>query len=170
MTVAYTPEEKKAKVEGRLEQHQADVRDGKPTRKKRGVFNGTEQKLKVGKSIPGYHLHIMNDTPGRITEALDGGYEFVTPGEVDGVVERVTSTNTDISDRVRYLVGTDASGGALYAFLMKQRIEWHEEDQADLKGRNDYVDDTIRSGKNVKDGQSSEGFYTPKGTKIQYKS
>jgi len=171
MAKALTIEEKVAKSEGRLERMREEQASGVvPTRKKRGVFNGTEVKLKVGKDIPGYHLHIMNDTPGRIQEALDGGYEFCTPDEVGGVVERVTSTNTDVSDRVRYLVGTDASGGPMYAYLMKIRQEWYEEDQDDLQERNNKIDAAIRSGQNTKDGTSSEGFYTPKGTKIQYKT
>jgi hypothetical protein len=37
-----------------------------------------------------------------------------------------------------------------------------------MQERNDLVDDAIRGGVNVKDGTSSEGFYTPReGIKYQ---
>ena len=46
---------------------------------------------------------------------------------------------------------------------------FRSEDQAEIQKRNDRVDDAIRGGVNVKDGTSSEGFYTPKGG-ISYKT
>jgi len=53
--------------------------------------------------------------------------------------------------------------------LLKTKQEWHEEDQRELQKRNDRVDAAIRGGVNVKDGTSSDGFYTPKGG-INYKT
>jgi hypothetical protein len=135
----------------------------------RNVFNGTQAKLTVNKQIPGYHLHIFNDEPGRVQTAIDGGWEFVTPDEVGGVKDSVTSGNTDLGDKVRFLVGTSEKGDGLYAYLMKIKEEWWEEDQAEIQKRNDRVDDAIRGGVNVKDGTSADGFYTPKGG-ISYKT
>jgi hypothetical protein len=136
--------------------------------RQRNVFNGTKAKLTVGRQIPGYHLHIFNDEPGRIQTALTGGWEFVTPDEVGGVGERVTSVNTDLGDKVRFLVGADEKGDGFYAYLLKIKQEWFEEDQSAMQERNDLVDDAIRGGVNVKDGTSSEGFYTPReGIKYQ---
>ena len=135
----------------------------------RNVFNGTQAKLTVNNQIPGYHMHIFNDEPGRIQTAIDGGWEFVTPDEVGGVKDSVTSGNTDLGDKVRFLVGTSEKGDGLYAYLMKIKEEWWQEDQAEIQKRNDRVDDAIRGGVNVKDGTSSEGFYTPKGG-ISYKT
>ena len=42
----------------------------RPRERKKGVFNGTQGKLQVGNQIEGYHLHIFNDMPGRIQQAL----------------------------------------------------------------------------------------------------
>lgn len=170
MARALTIEEKVARAEGRTTAPM-NADGSSPTRTRRGVFNGTEQKLRVSKEIPGYHLHILNDTPGRIDTALDGGYEFVSPEEVGGISDRVTALNTELSNnRVRYLVGTGEGGAPMYAYLMKIRQEWYDEDQEGLQHKVDGVDAAIRSGKNPTSGSSSDGFYSPRGTGISYKT
>lgn len=126
--------------------------------RQRGTFNGTRGKLQVGNSIPGYHLHIFNDAPGRIQAALDNGYEFVHPDEVGGVTENVVSRNTDLGEKVRFLVNpNDKDPG--YAYLMKIKEEWWIEDQQELQRKNDMTDAAIRAGKLTKDGMNTEGFY-----------
>jgi hypothetical protein len=130
------------------------------TRKRRNVFNGTEAKLGVRDQIPGYHLHIFTDTGGRIQEAVDSGYEFVTPTEVGGVSENVVSRNGDLGERIRYLVNPRAEGTEQYGYLMKTRQEWYEEDQADLQAKNNRIDAAIRMGKITGD---NPGFYVPTG-------
>jgi hypothetical protein len=130
------------------------------TRKRRNVFNGTEAKLGVRQQIDGYHLHIFTDTGSRIQEALDNGYEFVRPDEIGGVSENVVSRNGDLGDRIRYLVNPRAEGTEQYGYLMKQRQEWYEEDQAALQGKNNQVDAAIRRGKITGDNPS---FYVPQG-------
>ena len=130
------------------------------TRKRRNVFNGTEAKLGVRDQIPGYHLHIFTDTGGRIQEAMDSGYEFVTPTEVGGVSENVVSRNGDLGDRIRYLVNPRAEGTEQYGYLMKTRQEWYEEDQADLQAKNNRIDAAIRKGKITGE---NPGFYVPTG-------
>ena len=163
MAKALTIEEKK-------EQALTRTTTERSTRERvRNVFNGTQAKLTVNHQIPGYVLHIFNDEPGRIQTAVDGGWEFVKPDEVGGVKDSVTSGNTDLGEKVRYLVGTSEKGDGLYGYLLKIKQEWHEEDQRELQKRNDRVDDAIRGGVNVKDGTSSDGFYTPKGG-INYKT
>lgn len=103
-------------------------------------------------------MHIFNDSPGRIQAAIDSGYEFVSPDEVGGTMENVTSRNTDLGDKVRFLVGTDGND-PVYAYVLKIKEEWWKDDQADLQKRNDATDAAIRSGKLTKDGMSSDGFY-----------
>ena len=129
----------------------------RPRERKKGVFNGTVGKLQVGSTIPGYHLHIFNDMPGRIQQATENGYEFVHPNEVGGTTETVTSRNTDIGDKVRFLVGAGEKGEPMYAYLMKIKQEWWEEDQAELQAKNDKTDAAIRQGKTP--GADSTGFY-----------
>jgi len=130
------------------------------TRKRRNVFNGTEAKLSVQTQIPGYHLHVLTDTGGRIQAAMDSGYEFVRPDEVGGVSENVVSRNGDLGERIRFLVNPRAEGSEQYGYLMKQRLEWYEEDQAELQAKNNRIDASIRKGKVTGDNPS---FYTPKG-------
>ena len=157
-------------IEQKREEALTRTANERPTRERvRNVFNGTQAKLTVNNQIPGYHLHIFNDEPGRIQTAIDGGWEFVTPDEVGGTKDSVTSGNTDLGDKVRFLVGTSEKGDGLYAYLMKIKEEWWQEDQAEIQKRNDRVDDAIRSGVNVASGTSAEGFYTPKGG-ISYKT
>ena len=111
MAVADTPEDKREKV---LEK-QVRTHSQRPSQeRKRNVFNGTQGKITVNFTIDGYHLHGFNDEDGRIADALDGGYEFVSPEEVGGVKENVVSRNTDLGDKVRWLVGRTADGGPLY--------------------------------------------------------
>lgn len=171
MPRALTIEEKKAKI---LNAKAADkgeipsvvrVATDRSTRRTRGVFNGTMGKLQVPAEArarleeAGWHLHIFNDTPGRIEEALQAGYEFVTPEEIGSAVTSVVSKNTALDDKVRYLVGTSEKGDGMYAYLMKTQTEYYEEDHGQLQKRNDYIDQQIKSGKNVAAGSSSEGFY-----------
>lgn len=167
MAFALTPEEKKAKVEAKRElaKHgETQVRSSvdRGERPRRGVFNGTTGKLTVYGDIPGYHMHIFNDTPGRIEEALSAGYEFVSPSEIGGTASGVVSRNTDLGDKVRFLVGASGGPEGLYAYLMKIRQEWFEEDQLEQQQVNDRVDHAIRNGQNTKSGTSSDGFYVPR--------
>ena len=129
------------------------------TRKKRNVFNGTEAKISVQQQIDGYHLHVFTDTGGRIQQALDNGYEFVTPSEVGGVSENVVSRNGDLGERIRYLVNPRAEGTEQYGYLMKIRQEWYEEDQAELQVKNNLIDAAVRKGKITGENPS---FYTPR--------
>ena len=158
MPTALTMEQKIAKVEAK----QVRTTTERTPRAKRGTFNGTEGKLRIAHQIPGFHLHIFNDVPGRIEQALNNGYTFVSPDEVGGVATNVVSRNTDIGDKVRFLVGTGDNKEPQYAYLMKIQMEFFEEDQNALQSRVDEVDNAIRGGKLTKEGQTPEGFYTPK--------
>lgn len=161
MPKALTVEEKVARVEAKQEQVRSTAE--RATRSKRQTFNGTEGKLRIGNQIEGYHLHILNDSPGRIAQALAVGYEFVSPEEVGGTAVNVVSRNTDIGDKVRFLVGVSETNEPLYAYVMKIRQELYEEDQAALQSKSDAIDDAIRGGKLTAPGHSAEGFYSPDG-------
>ena len=87
--------------------------------------------LAVLNEIPGYHLCWMNDD-GNVQNALDSGYEFVTRGETE-LANGVTPQNTDMSDKIKQKVGTTQQGDILYAFLMKIKKEWHEEDMFEIE-------------------------------------
>lgn len=157
--------EKRDRLVEKLEERKAAIEaptsatDGR-TRKRRNTFNGTEAKISVRQQIEGYHLHVFTDVGGRIQEALDNGYEFVTPIEVGGVSENVVSRNGDLGERIRYLVNPRAEGSEQYGYLMKIRQEWYEEDQAELQAKNNTIDSSIRRGKITGENPA---FYVPSG-------
>lgn len=176
MPKAYTPEQKKAISIAKKNEEQGIVepKSDKPLVRKapdrvqratRGVFNGTRGKLKIAEADvqnfkqAGWTLHIFNDTPGRIEEALSAGWEFVTRDEIGGVVANVVDGNTDLGTKVRFRVGKDETGDGLFAYLMKIPTYAYLEEQQEIQNRNDAIDHAIRAGKNVKTGTSSEGFY-----------
>ena len=162
MAKALTMEQKIAKVETKQAETQVRSTTGRSKREGRTSFNGTEAKLRIGNQIEGYHLHILNDVPGRIEQALSSGYVFVSPDEVGGVGTNVISRNTDLGDKVRFLVGAGTNNEPMYAYLMKIELDLYEEDQQALQVKNDRVDTAIRAGKALTTGQSSEGSYIPR--------
>jgi hypothetical protein len=122
----------------------------RPQRKSRKPFGVPRSKLSVEMLIPGYHMHWVNDTPGRIHEATSNDYEFVSPKEV-GVEEK--------DSKIKRLVGTNEDGSAMYAYLMKIREEWYEEDQVESQKFQDSIDHQIRNGRIEDTG----GRYVPQG-------
>lgn len=123
-----------------------DVKE-KPARV-RGVFNGTNKKLDVLSEIPGCVIRWFNDVPGRMDRAQTGGWEFVLAGEVaQADSNKVVERNSDVGNKVRAIVGTTEQNEPLYAYLMKIKKEWFEEDQMD--GRTKIMNseaDMIRNG------------------------
>lgn len=133
----------------------------RPTRKRRGVFNGLRQKLQVFGEIPGYHLCYINDVPGNIMQAKDGGYEFVFSKEVEFGNDNVVSRNATEGTGVKVLVGTNEDNSPMFAYLMKIRNEFYEEDQADIQAYSDKINEQIRGG-NIEGSVGRDGRYIPK--------
>ena len=98
----------------------------------------------------------MNDD-GNVEQALDSGYEFVVKGETE-LENGVTPSNVDASDKIKVKVGTTQQGDVLYAFLMKIRQEWHEEDMAQIEEENKRVEDAIAGG-NINGNVGQDGKY-----------
>lgn len=100
--------------------------------RERGVFNGTTKKLTVVTEIPGYQLRWFNDQDGRIEAAVGRAWwEFVTQDEIAlGDGNKVLERNSDLGTRVRAIVGTLDNGMPLYAYLLKIKKEYFDEDQA----------------------------------------
>jgi hypothetical protein len=115
------------------------------TTRQRIPFGVPRQKLHVNGEIPGYHLYIVNDAPGRIDAALQGGYDFVTAGEVQ-IDDRVVPSNKDLGSKIKWLVGTNEDNSPLYAYLMKIKQEFYEEDQKALEELNNRTDEAIKRG------------------------
>jgi len=100
--------------------------------------------LAVKFEIPGHHLCWMNDD-GNVESAVDSGYEFVTRSETE-LESGVTPSNVDMGDKIKQKVGTTQQGDVLYAYLMKIKNEWFEEDMASIEAQNKQVEDAIVSG------------------------
>jgi hypothetical protein len=118
--------------------------------KKRIPMSVPRSKLSVPE-IEGYHLHWINDVAGRISQALQGGYEFIQNDEVSlnnfsfGTAVEL-SGNTDLGSMVSLAVGTNEQGGTLRAYLMKLKNEYWIEDQAISQERVDAVAQQIKRG------------------------
>jgi hypothetical protein len=109
-----------------------------------------KQKLDIP-PIPGYHCHWINDYPGRILQAQQGGYEFISPDEMHVVSHQLGDSvanhgSTDLGTRVSIIVGADAAGQPLRAYAMKIKQEWYDEDQALLSERTRQIQQAIRQG------------------------
>ena len=112
--------------------------------------------LAVTDEIPGYHLCWMNDD-GNVENAVNSGYEFVTRGETE-LVYGVTPLNVDLADKIKQKVGTTQQGEILYAFLMKIKNEWHEEDMAEIAQENKRIEEAIAGG-NINGSAGQDGRY-----------
>lgn len=91
--------------------------------------------------IPGFHMHWLNDEPGRLQAAEAGGYEFVYEKELKG-----EAGNTDLGEKVSRIVGRNEDGSPLRAYLMKIKQEWYDEDQRVKQKPVDEIDMAIRKG------------------------
>ena len=124
----------------------------RPQRAKRIPFSGPRRKLEVPMELPGYHMAIINDDAGRISQAQQGGYEFVSPNEVG-----IESNDS----QVKYIVGKKEGGGTLFAYLMKIRQDWREEDLVEQSKINRSFEDSIRRQKPQLDGVNLQHSYIP---------
>lgn len=121
-------------------------------------------------SIPGYHLHWINDwhpqMPDRLNQALRAGYRFVAPEEVDTVpAMNGGNPNTDLGGtRVSRIVGTRPDNQPITAYLMKIPLEWWMEHQKPIADRADAVDKSIKRGAIA--GPVDQG-YVPKADPIK---
>lgn len=129
-------------------------------RKRRGVFNGMRQKLQVIGEMKGYHLCWINDIPGMIAQAKEGGYEFVSENEIEMANNNVVDRNNSEGTHIKVLVGTNEDNSGMFAYLMKIRDEYFDEDQADIQSYNDKIDAQICGG-NVEGSVGRDGRYIP---------
>lgn len=109
--------------------------------------------------IPGYHLHWINDTPGRILQAQQAGYTFVTKEEVSvtspDIAGQVLGEGTDLGSRVSLVVGRQEDNSPMRAYLMKLPDELYKADQSEHNRLVDNIHETMRAGKQKVDGENS---------------
>lgn len=115
-----------------------------PRRVNRKPFGSLEQKLAYPER-EGFHRHWFNDVPGRVSRALEAGYEHVKDNEGKNVCKNV---------------GTAEGGGPLVGYLMEIPEEWYLQDQAAQQEQIDSVEETIRRGEF--ESKPGDGRYVPK--------
>lgn len=145
-----TLQERAAANKAQLERNPSPANVGEPVAtRKRIPMTLPVRKLAVPE-IPGFHLHWMMGRPDRIAQAQQAGYEFVDESEVsvnnlDLGGDATRSGSTDLGTRVSIVARgeTGVDGQPVRLYLMKQKQEWHEEDQKLLQDRNDSIADTF---------------------------
>ena len=130
-------------------------------RRRRGVFSGQRLKLEVLGKQEGFHYAWLNDDNNRIALAQSGGWDFVSSDEVELGFNNVTPRNSDEGTRIKTLVGTAINGEPLFAYLMKIKQEWFDEDKQENNAFLDKVEEQIRGG-NVEGQMGKDGRYLPK--------
>lgn len=108
-----------------------------PTRRRRGKIGEFAMKL-TAPARPGFVRRWFNDHNNRIAEGDELAYDFVTDKGVQ---------STDPSSRISRLVGTQANGEPLRAYLMETPEELYAEGLAEKEAKNRQVDDAIAAGR-----------------------
>ncbi len=116
-------------------------------RRRRASVGGFNMKLSIPERA-GFKRRWFNDTPGRIADAQELAYDHVTEAGI----------KSDSPDsRVRRLVGTQANGQALYAYLMETPESEYQAGLDEKEETHRQVDQAIRDGRDAT-GQVSNGY------------
>ena len=110
----------------------------KPERTRRTPINGTRNRLTVRGKEPGYVYRIVNDTEDRITTLQEMGYEIVTDKNVSVGDKRIANPTQEGSP-VKVSVGQGTQ-----AYVMRQKQEFFDEDQASKNARNDELESGMK--------------------------
>lgn len=138
------------------------TREPKNERKKRVPLGTMRSKLSA-ETREGYHRHWINDKPGRLQQALDGGYEFVK-AQGESVGDLGTIEGNDLGTMTSRIVGTHESGVPMRAYLMEIKQEWRDEDVAEKAKAAAEIDEQIRGGTIGDDSElGHEHRYSPDG-------
>lgn len=116
-------------------------------RVRRSAINGTRNRLNVRGQEPGYVYRIVNDIDDRIQTMKEIGYELVTDTKVT-VGDKRISNPTQEGSPVKVSVGN-----GVQAYVMRQKQEWFDEDQASKEAKNAELEQQMK--REAKDA----GFY-----------
>lgn len=116
-------------------------------RTRRTPINGTRSRLSVRGKEPGYVYRIVNDTDDRVQTLQEMGYEIVTDSKVSVGDKRIANPTQEGSP-IKVSVGQGVN-----AYVMRQKQEWFDEDQAAKNAKNDELEAQMK--REAKDS----GFY-----------
>lgn len=108
---------------------------------------GTRNRLSITGQEPGYVYRIVSDTSDRISQMEAAGYEFVPADQVKVGDSRINQPKGQGEK------ATVSIGGGVVGYVMRQKQEWYEEDQAAKRAE---VARTMESMKRV---NKSDGEY-----------
>jgi hypothetical protein len=139
-----------AKAKETMQRENPSVSPDKPTAERTRIpLSVPQRKLEVP-DIPGYYTRWFRGTPQRLAQAERAGFEFVTPDEIQlnnvsvgGDAKK--DGNSDLGTRVSVVEGgeIDGVGQAVRMYLMKQKLEYYQQDAALSQKRNDSVADAL---------------------------
>lgn len=99
---------------------------------------GTRNILTIKGKDPNYTYRIVNDVDDRIAQFKEAGYEIVSDESVSVGDKRVNSSSSMGSGKQLSV------GQGTKAFVMRQRKEWYEEDQARKLAHNAEIERATR--------------------------
>lgn len=137
----------------------------KAARKERVPLGQHRMKLKT-ETRDGYVRRWINDKPGRLDDAVAGGYEFVTDPKVKVGEGQDASQTPGVGSAVSRIVGTHEDGSPLRAYLMEIPQNVYDEDQAAKAESVDERENALRRGQ-TDPGKSDPHQYVPSGTPIR---
>jgi len=115
------------------------------------IPDGLVPKNKVGRWI--------NDKPGRLQAAQEGGYAFVDD-PLAKVGEGSENQRDSLSTKVSQICGTKEDGSPLTRYLMVIDKKFYDADQAEKDRHLDEIDASIKRG-NVEGEVGRDGRYIP---------
>lgn len=99
---------------------------------------GTRNILTIKGKDPNYTYRIVNDVDDRIAQFKEAGYEIV-PDESVSVGDKRVNSSSSLGSGKQLAVGQGTK-----AFVMRQRKEWYEEDQARKLAHNAEIERATR--------------------------
>lgn len=126
---------------------------GRPDRSvsphKKRVPLGSRNRLTFNNLDPNYYYRVINDKDDRIERALEAGYEFVESNQRLG--DHHAGDAAPVGSQVKKPVG-----GGTVGYLMRQPMEYHQEDQQVKMDRIDELEASTKP--NLEKGQYGRGL------------
>lgn len=123
--------------------------------KRRKSHQLARYRLSVPHGIEGYYIRWCNDDGKELQWRLQSDYEFVAAEEVG-----LTSENQD-DTKVKRIVGTRENGEPLWAYLLKIRQDWRDEDVKEESQLQASFEKQVKGGQIAVAGNDNR--YVPKG-------
>lgn len=128
-----------------------------PSRRKRVPLGVPRLKMNAPQR-PGYVRRWVNDNPGRLDAAQQGGYEFVV-----GESASEGGATDGMGAKISRIVGTRDGGAPITAYLMETKQEWYEEDQKSKQAIVDETEAALKRGQDSHGQPGVDGRYVPEG-------